>query len=69
MSSPLRVGVAGLGNVGAALVAQIVRQRTMLAEKCGRGIEVVAVCARNIRRFLDSGPEQLHNVVPLATRR
>ena len=25
--------------------------------------------ARNIRRFLESGPETLHNVVPLATRR
>jgi len=25
--------------------------------------------ARNVRRFLDNAPEQLHNVVPLATRR
>ncbi len=25
--------------------------------------------ARNIRRFLESGAETLHNVVPLATRR
>jgi alanine-synthesizing transaminase len=25
--------------------------------------------ARNIRRFLESGPEKLHNVVPLASRR
>ena len=25
--------------------------------------------ARNIRRFLETGPEKLHNVVPLATRR
>jgi alanine-synthesizing transaminase len=25
--------------------------------------------ARNIRRFLESGVEKLHNVVPLATRR
>jgi alanine-synthesizing transaminase len=25
--------------------------------------------ARNVRRFLESGPEKLHNVVPLATRR
>jgi homoserine dehydrogenase len=47
MSSPLRVGVAGLGTVGAALVAQIARERTMLAEKCGRPIDVVAVCARS----------------------
>jgi alanine-synthesizing transaminase len=25
--------------------------------------------ARNVRRFLETGPEKLHNVVPLATRR
>ena len=25
--------------------------------------------ARNVRRFLDTAPEQLHNVVPLSTRR
>jgi len=25
--------------------------------------------ARNVRRFLDNAPEQLHNVVPLATAR
>jgi alanine-synthesizing transaminase len=25
--------------------------------------------ARNIRRFLETGPQTLHNVVPLATRR
>ncbi|HEY6858954.1 MAG TPA: aminotransferase, partial [Pseudolabrys sp.] len=25
--------------------------------------------ARNVRRFLENAPDQLHNVVPLATRR
>ncbi|MGA8885388.1 MAG: homoserine dehydrogenase, partial [Pseudolabrys sp.] len=44
---PLKVGVAGLGTVGAALVAQIARQREALAARCGRVIEVVAVCARS----------------------
>jgi homoserine dehydrogenase len=47
MSKPLRVGVAGLGTVGAALIAQIGREREMLAAKCGRAIDVVAVCARS----------------------
>jgi homoserine dehydrogenase len=46
MTESLKVGVAGLGTVGAALIAQIVRERAMLAERCGRGIEVVAVSAR-----------------------
>ena len=47
MAQPLRVGVAGLGTVGAALIAQMARQREALAARCGRPIEVVAVCARS----------------------
>jgi len=47
MVAPLKVGVAGLGTVGAALVGQIARQREQLAARCGRPIEVVAVCARS----------------------
>jgi homoserine dehydrogenase len=46
-NSPLKVGVAGLGTVGAALVSQISRQRDALSARCGRAIEVVAVCARS----------------------
>jgi len=47
MVASLKVGVAGLGTVGAALIAQIARQRETLAARCGRPIEVVAVCARS----------------------
>ncbi len=47
MSETLRVGVAGLGTVGAALIAQIGKQREVLAARCGRRIEVVAVSARS----------------------
>src|SRR5215468_5725410 len=46
-TQPLKVGVAGLGTVGAALVAQIARQREALTARCGRAIEVVAVSARS----------------------
>jgi len=46
MVETLRVGVAGLGTVGAALIAQVAREREVLAARCGRAIEVVAVCAR-----------------------
>jgi len=47
MNQSLKVGVAGLGTVGAALIAQIVRERELLAMRCGgRRIEVVAVSAR-----------------------
>ena len=47
MAAALKVGVAGLGTVGAALVAQVARQREALAARCGRAIEIVAVCARS----------------------
>ena len=47
MAPPLKVGVAGLGTVGAALLAQITHQRDALIARCGRPIDVVAVCARS----------------------
>jgi homoserine dehydrogenase len=47
MASPLKVGIAGLGTVGASVVNMIERQRDTLAATCGRPIEVVAVCARS----------------------
>src|SRR5215471_4154160 len=47
MASPLKVGIAGLGTVGASVVRLIERQRDALAACCGRSIEVVAVSARS----------------------
>ena len=47
MTAALKVGVAGLGTVGAALIAQVARQRDALAARCGRAIEIAAVCARS----------------------
>jgi homoserine dehydrogenase len=50
MVAPLRVGLAGLGTVGAAVVDLIARERAALAARCGRGIEVSAVTARQKAR-------------------
>ena len=47
MNAPLKVGLAGLGTVGAAVVRLIAHQRDALAARCGRPIEVVAVTARS----------------------
>lgn len=47
MVSPLRVGIAGLGTVGASVVRLIERQRDVLRARAGRPIEVVAVSARS----------------------
>src|SRR6266700_4225754 len=35
----------------------------------GEGFVRIRLAARNVRRFLETGVEKLHNVVPLATRR
>src|SRR3954470_5405908 len=47
MVAPLKVGIAGLGTVGAEVVRIIEQQQSILTARCGRGIEVVAVTARN----------------------
>src|ERR1051326_8443842 len=47
MVAPLKVGIAGLGTVGAEVVRLIEAQGTALAARCGRGIRVVAVTARS----------------------
>jgi homoserine dehydrogenase len=47
MSPPLKVGLAGLGTVGAAVVRMLDSRRDALAARCGRAIKVVAVTARD----------------------
>lgn len=50
MVSPLKVGLAGLGTVGAAVMRLIDERRDILAARCGRPLEVVAVSARERRK-------------------
>jgi homoserine dehydrogenase len=47
MVAPLRVGLAGLGTVGTAVIRLISRQREALEARCGRPIKVEAVSARS----------------------
>jgi homoserine dehydrogenase len=47
MVQRLKVGIAGLGTVGASVVRLIEEERATLAARCGRPIEVVAVTARS----------------------
>ncbi|SFA70553.1 homoserine dehydrogenase [Poseidonocella pacifica] len=71
MSEPLRLGIAGLGTVGAGVI-KIVRQKAnLLAERSGRPIEIVAVSARNRdkdRGVSLSGYDWEDDPVALATR-
>lgn len=50
MDRDLRIGVAGLGTVGAATVALLQRNGLLLAERCGRRPVVSAVSARERER-------------------
>ena len=43
--------------------------KAMSASRLVENEQRIRQAARNIRRFLETGPEMLHNVVPLATRR
>ena len=47
MVAPLKVGIAGLGTVGAEVVRLIEAQGRALSVRCGRGVRVVAVTARS----------------------
>jgi homoserine dehydrogenase len=49
-SAPLRLGVAGLGNVGATLVGILQKEGPEMTRKLGRQIVVTAVCARSRSR-------------------
>jgi len=47
MIAPLKVGLAGIGTVGAAVVELLHRERAAMMARCGRPVEVVAVTARS----------------------
>ena len=47
MAEPLKVGLAGLGTVGTAVIHLLQHGRDKLIARCGRPIEVVAVSARS----------------------
>ena len=46
MSAPLKISIAGLGTVGAGTVGLLKAQSEILAARCGRNLDVVAVSAR-----------------------
>jgi len=47
MAEPLKVGLAGLGTVGSAVIRLLDQGRDKLLARCGRPIEVVALSARS----------------------
>jgi homoserine dehydrogenase len=55
MVAALKAGVAGLGTVGSAVVRMLERERDLIAARCGRAVDVVAVAARSRERKRDLG--------------
>ncbi|MBM6579968.1 homoserine dehydrogenase [Microvirga sp. BT689] len=47
MTRPLRVGIAGLGTVGASVIRILDRQNEVVAQRGGRPVQVVAISARD----------------------
>ncbi len=50
MTSTLRIGLAGLGTVGASVARVLSEKHNFLAAQCGRPVTVTAVCARDRNR-------------------
>src|SRR5215470_2232871 len=59
MVAPLKVGLAGLGTVGSAVLRLVSQQRDLIEARCGRGIEIVAGTARNPDKTRDLGQTQI----------
>ena len=53
MTRPLRVGIAGLGTVGASVIQILARRNNILTSRHGRPVEVTAISARD--RLKDRG--------------
>ena len=71
MSEALRVGIAGLGTVGASVVAVLAGKAQELTRQCGRGIVVSAVSARDRGRDRGvdlSGAAWFDDPVEMATK-
>ena len=53
MKAPLRIGIAGLGTVGAGVVKLLAEHGRLLALRGGRPLKLVAVSARRKARKRD----------------
>ena len=55
MTAPLRVGLAGLGTVGRAVVRELLENGAVLAARAGRPLELTRVVSRTPRPEVDLG--------------
>ena len=50
MADKLRIALAGLGTVGAGVIKLLAQNQALIERRAGRGIEIVAVSARDRTR-------------------
>lgn len=50
MTQPLKIGIAGLGNVGAAVARLLSENQNVLSDRAGRALTVTAVSARDAKK-------------------
>lgn len=70
-TTPLRLGIAGLGTVGIGVVKIIQAHADLLAARAGRPVQITAICARDRQRNRDadlSGYDWVDCATDLATR-
>jgi homoserine dehydrogenase len=71
MTKPLRIGIAGLGTVGAGVIKVLTTNADIIARRAGRPIIVTAISARDRQRSRGvdvSGMAWVDNAVDLASR-
>lgn len=70
MSNSLKVAIAGLGTVGVGTVKILQQHADVIAKRCGRRVEITAVCARSKKdRGVDlSGYEWFDDAAEMAVK-
>ena len=53
MKEPLRIGIAGLGTVGAGLVKLLTENEDLISRRCGRRIQICGISARDPQKVRD----------------
>ncbi len=67
MNPPLKIAIAGLGTVGAGTVTVLRENHDLLAARCGRAFDLVAVSARDRAKDRGIDLSDIVNTASLST--
>jgi homoserine dehydrogenase len=63
----IRIGLAGLGNVGQGVYEILQKDSNLISKRAGCSFEIVAVCARNKKNFINEKIKFYQNPIDLAS--